>query len=159
MIFITVGTQKFQFNRLLKTIDNLIENKDIVDKVICQAGYSTYSPKNYKTIKFMSQSEYNQNIKNCDLLITHAGVGTILEAKKNNKTVIVVPRLKKYKEHVDDHQQQIAYGFSKKEIVLESDCSNLKSVLDKAQEIRLKEYKFNNKVFIHKLNDILDGME
>ena len=82
-----------------------------------------------------------------------------LEAKKNNKTVIVVPRLKKYNEHVDDHQQQIAYGFSKKEIVLESDCSNLKSVLDKAQEIRLKEYKFNNKVFIHKLNDILDGME
>ena len=107
----------------------------------------------------MSQSEYNQNIKNCELLITHAGVGTILEAKKNNKTVIVVPRLKKYNEHVDDHQQQIAYGFSKKEIVLESDCSNLKSVLDKAQEIRLKEYKFNNKVFIHKLNDILDSME
>ena len=88
-----------------------------------------------------------------------AGVGTILEAKRNNKTVIVVPRLKKYNEHVDDHQQQIAYGFSKKEIVLESDCSNLKSVLDKAQEIRLKEYKFNNKVFIHKLNDILDSME
>ena len=45
MIFITVGTQKFQFNRLLKTIDNLIENKEIVDKVICQAGTQHILPK------------------------------------------------------------------------------------------------------------------
>lgn len=156
MIFVTVGTQKFQFNRLLRTIDNLIENKDIVDKVICQSGYSTYSPKNYKTINFMSQIEYNQYIKNCNLLITHAGVGTILEAKRISKPVIVVPRLEKYNEHVDDHQRQIASGFSKKEIVLESDCSNLKKVIVKAQQISLKEYSFNNENFVHNLNEVLD---
>ena len=156
MIFVTVGTQKFQFNRLLRTIDNLIENKDIVDKVICQSGYSTYSPKNYKTINFMSQIEYNQYIKNCNLLITHAGVGTILEAKRISKPVIVVPRLEKYNEHVDDHQRQIASELTKKEIVLESDCSNLKKVIVKAQQISLKEYSFNNENFVHNLNEVLD---
>ena len=42
MIFITLGSQKFQFNRLLKAVDDLIEHKKIQDEVFAQTGYSDY---------------------------------------------------------------------------------------------------------------------
>ena len=67
MIFVTVGTQKFQFNRLLKIIDGLVEQNIINDKIVCQSRYSTYIPRNYRTIKFMPQDEYDQNILKCKL--------------------------------------------------------------------------------------------
>lgn len=108
MIFLTLGTQKFQFNRLLKEIDLLIQDGTITDKVVAQVGFSTYKPRNYVYFKFLDRATYHKYIEQSNIVITHAGVGSILEAKKNEKPVIVVPRLKKYKEHVDNHQCEIA---------------------------------------------------
>ena len=48
MIFITTGSQKFQFNRLLQKIDELVADGTIKDKVFAQSGYSDYAPKNYE---------------------------------------------------------------------------------------------------------------
>ncbi len=108
MIFIALGTQKFQFNRLLSIVDDLIEKKVINEPVLAQVGYSNYKPKYFETIDFLSQHDFHQQIIACDLLITHGGVGSIINGLKFNKKVIVFPRLSKYKEHVDDHQQEIA---------------------------------------------------
>lgn len=47
MIFITLGSQKFQFNRLLQAVDQLIEKSVIEDEVFAQIGYSDYQPKHY----------------------------------------------------------------------------------------------------------------
>ena len=52
MIFVALGTQKFNFNRLLKKIDLLISRGEISEQVIAQIGYSTYKPKNYKFYTF-----------------------------------------------------------------------------------------------------------
>ena len=108
MIFITVGTQKFQFNRLLKIVDDLIGEKLISDNVVAQVGHSRYIPKNFNSFQFKSENEINLLIENADIIITHSGVGSITTALKLQKKVIVVPRLKEYKEHVDDHQLEIA---------------------------------------------------
>ena len=159
MILVLLGTQNNSFTRLLEAVQENIDKKIINDEVVVQAGFTKFESKDMKIFKLIDKEKISKLQDKANIIITHGGVGSIISSLEKVKKVIVVPRLKKYNEHVDDHQQQIAYGFSKKEIVLESDCSNLKSVLDKAQEIRLKEYKFNNKVFIHKLNDILDGME
>lgn len=48
MIFITLGSQKFQFNRLLKAVDELVAAGKIKDEVFAQIGYSDYKPMNYK---------------------------------------------------------------------------------------------------------------
>ncbi|TSO25675.1 PssE/Cps14G family polysaccharide biosynthesis glycosyltransferase [Lactobacillus sp. LL6] len=155
MIFVTVGTQKFQFNRLLKEIDILIANNQIIDKVICQSGYSTYIPKNYSIQRFMNGNEYEENIKKCNLLITHAGVGTILTGKKYNKQIIVVPRLSKYNEHIDDHQLQIAEGFADKQLVFEcKDISKLKNIIQGSHK-ELVQYDFNNRKFLNAFKKIL----
>ena len=58
MIFVTLGSQKFQFDRLLKAVDELIENKTIIEDVFAQTGYSDYEPKNYLYKKFLDHEEF-----------------------------------------------------------------------------------------------------
>lgn len=111
MILVTVGSQKFQFNRLLEEIDKLIDDKIISDDVFAQIGVSDYKPRNYKYVDFMAQDEFNKKLDECELVITHAGTGVIVNAIKKEKKVIAVPRLSKYDEHVDDHQIQLIEQF------------------------------------------------
>ena len=118
MIFVTLGTQKFQFNRLLRMMDDLIENKKIHERVFAQIGNSDYLPQYYEYCNFLSNNDYEEYIKNCDILVSHSGVGTIMTGLKYRRKIIVVPRLSKYGEHIDDHQTQIAQSLSKLNYVL-----------------------------------------
>ena len=118
MIFVTLGTQKFQFNRLLRMMVDLIENKKIHERVFAQIGNSDYLPQYYEYCNFLSNNDYEEYIKNCDILVSHSGVGTIMTGLKYRRKIIVVPRLSKYGEHIDDHQTQIAQSFSKLNYVL-----------------------------------------
>ena len=139
MIFITVGSQKFQFNRLLKKIDELINKKIIKEKVYAQIGASDYKPINYEYTDFMTQDEFNKKIDECDLLITHAGTGVIVNAVKKEKKVIATPRLAKYGEHVDDHQIQLIQQFDELNFI--EPCYDLEDLETKMKEINNKEYK------------------
>ena len=121
MIFVILGTQKFQLNRLLKTLDQYVEKGIIKDKIIAQIGYSDYLPKRYEYVEFLNKEEFDSMIQKADVVISHSGVGSIISALNAKKPVIVYPRLAKYREHIDDHQMEIAYAFSKKNYVL---CCN-----------------------------------
>ena len=111
MIFITVGSQKFQFNRLLEQIDLLIEKGSIKEDVFAQVGASDYKPKHYDYKDFITQDEFKEYMSKCNFVITHAGTGAIITALKSDKKVIAIPRLAKYGEHVDDHQIQLIDEF------------------------------------------------
>ena len=112
MIFVTTGTQKFLFDRLLKDIDELLEENKIKDEVVCQAGYSNYVPKNFSVIKFLNKQEYEDLIDKCDIMITHGGVGSILHGLDKSKKIIVYPRMSRFGEHVDDHQLEIVAKYT-----------------------------------------------
>ena len=116
MILLIVGTQKFQFNRLLMTIDKLIDEKKITERVVAQVGNSDYKPVNYEFQDFFDSNKFDLLMDESTLIITHGGVGSIVSALKKNKKVIVVPRLKKYNEHIDDHQLEIVEEFKKENI-------------------------------------------
>lgn len=147
MIFVTLGTQKFQFDRLLKYIDEQIENGKIKEKVFAQIGNSTYQPKNYEYKDFLDKTEFNEMIKESSLIITHSGVGTIIASINENKPVIVVPRLKKHGEHVDDHQLQIAESFSQKNFVISNgeEIEDLLNNIKKSKKHKFDKYKSSNK--------------
>ena len=117
MIFVTLGSQKFQFNRLLKKIDELIAKEIIKDKVFAQIGYSDYQPEKFEYVNFMDRQTYSDAMKSCDMVITHGGTGAIIGAVKEGKKVIAVPRLEKYGEHVDNHQLQIINQFEEMGII------------------------------------------
>ena len=99
LIFVVLGTQKFQCNRLLKQIDRLVEEQKITDPVFAQKGHSDYIPQYYPSVDFLNKEDFEQKMEECSLLITHSGVGTVLSGIRHGKPVIVFPRLKKYKEH------------------------------------------------------------
>ena len=139
MIFITLGTQKFQFNRLLIMIDELIEEEVITDTVVAQIGYSSYIPKNYQSFEFKSESEINKLMEKANILITHSGIGSITTALRLQKKVIVVPRLKKYKEHVDDHQLEIANAYQEKGFI--AVAQNKNELANTLKEINLNKMK------------------
>lgn len=124
MIFVILGTQKFQFNRLLEEVDSLIEKGIIQDKVFAQVGYSTYIPKHFDFAKFLNQIEFEDKIKKSLFVITHGGVGTIQTSLKYKKKIIAFPRLSKFKEHIDDHQIQICTKFSELHYLLSVDDVN-----------------------------------
>lgn len=118
MIFVALGTQKFPFNRLLKDIDELIEEKIITESVFAQTGNSSYVPKNYAWVKFLEPTDFKKRINECETFITHGGVGSIHNGLLLNKKVIVYPRLAIYNEHVDNHQMEIAEKYSELGYVL-----------------------------------------
>ena len=117
MIFVTLGSQKFQFNRLLKEIDSLIESGVITEEVFAQIGASDYIPKYYAYKKYLDKNEFSEYQDKCDIVITHGGTGAIIGAVKKGKKVIAVPRLAKYGEHVDDHQVQLLKQFDEANLI------------------------------------------
>ena len=123
MILITLGTQDKSFSRLLDAVQKQIDNGNIKDKVIVQAGCTKYESDNMEIFDLIDRDKFTELIKECDLLITHGGVGSILTGLKNNKKVIACARLKKYEEHVNDHQLQIIENFVNSGYIL--DLSNL----------------------------------
>ena len=141
MIFLVLGTQKFQLNRLLREVDILIENGLIMQEVVAQIGNSDYIPLNYKYYHFLDKELFNDYINKANVIVSHSGIGTIITSLQAGKPVIVFPRLKKYGEHIDDHQLDIAKAFEKKKYVLcchEHD--SLINILDKCNDFPFATY-------------------
>ena len=151
MILVTLGTQDKKFYRLLEEIDKCIENKIIKGKVIVQAGFSCdYKSKNMEIFDLIAIDKFNKLIKKCDILIAHGGVGSIVSGLKNNKKVIACPRLKKYGEHVNDHQLQIVENFYDSGYILKfNDGDNLGEIFNSVKKFKPKKFEGNNKKFIN----------
>lgn len=154
MILVTLGTQDKPFNRLLESIDKEIEKGNIKDKVVVQAGHTKYQSKNMEIYDLLDRDEFQKLISKCDLLITHGGVGSILSGLKNNKKVIVSPRLSKYGEHMNDHQIQIVNNFVKEGYILGYyDGDDLESILKRVKKFKPKKYVSNT----DKVISIIEG--
>ena len=157
MIFVTVGSQKFQFNRLLKKIDEMIDKKIIKDKVFAQIGASDYKPLNYEYVDFMNQDDFNKKLDECDLLITHAGTGVIVNAVKREKKVIATPRLAKYGEHVDDHQIQLIQQFDELNFIEPLyDMDELEKKLVEIKNKQYKKYISNTDEIVNSIKDFIE---
>ncbi len=138
MIFVTLGSQKFQFDRLLKKLDELIESGIIAEPVFAQTGHSTYAPKHFQSEPFMDREKFSTAMDKADTVITHAGTGAIIGAVKKGKKTIAVPRLCKYGEHVDNHQVQIVEQFT--DMCLLEPCWDVEDLVEAYQATREKTY-------------------
>ena len=102
MVFITAGTQ-LPFDRLIKAMDEIAAGLPHVE-FIAQALNTTYQAQHLKMLDFITSSEFNTYVDSCQLIISHAGMGTIFTALTKQKPIIIMPRLVKYKEHRNEHQ-------------------------------------------------------
>lgn len=160
MTFVTLGTQDFPFNRLLELIDRLVAQGVLRGEVFAQTGYSDYVPKHYSCADFLDPQEYDRYIEQADLVIAHAGVGTIMSCLSKHKKLIVVPRTKTHGEHVDDHQFEIAGEFARKSFLLAAeDYDALKSAVLAIPTAALREYEKGVNAIEEKLDRFLQGRQ
>lgn len=158
-IFITLGSQKFQFDRLLKAVDELCERETVkAEDVFAQIGYSDYLPKNFNYKKFLDRNEFSREMGKADIVITHGGTGAIIGAVKRGKKVIAVPRLAKYGEHVDDHQLQLIKQFDDLNLICPCyDTNKLEIALDIIQQTKYNSYKSNTINIINSIEEYIKG--
>ena len=158
MILVTLGTQDKSFKRLLDAIQREIDNGNIKDRVVVQAGYTKFESKDMEIFDLIDRDKFSELIKDCDLLITHGGVGSILTGLKNNKKVITAPRLKEYKEHTNNHQLEIIEKFASKDLILPLyDFDKLDDVLKEVKKFKPKKYQSNTDSMIELIENYIDN--
>lgn len=157
MIFVSLGTQDKSFVRLLMKIDEMIEAKMIQDEVVVQAGSTKYESKNMKVLNFIPMNEFNTYIEKCDFMITHAGVGTIINGINHGKKVIAVARREKYGEHENDHQVEITTKFEDMGYIIGcKDVIELESKFSLLEELIVKPYESNAKQFCEIIDKLIN---
>ena len=104
MVFVTVGTHDQPFNRLIQKIDQLKKDGIIEDDVFIQTGFSTYEPKYCQWSKLIAYQDMIQYVEDARIVITHGGPASFIMPLQIGKIPIVVPRQKRFGEHVNDHQ-------------------------------------------------------
>jgi beta-1,4-N-acetylglucosaminyltransferase len=105
LIFVTIGTQR-SFDRLVMKMDEIAGTID--EEVLIQTGNSKYVPRRARHFTFLDRGEIRKYNQLARVVITHAGVGSIIDALEHKKPLIIVPRRKEYGEIADDHQLQIS---------------------------------------------------
>jgi len=108
MIFVTIGTQA-PFDRFIKIIDEVAPQ--INEEIVAQVYKCGFTPKNIKTVDFLAPDEFNNLFEKADLIISHAGMGTILSALQQHKPIIIFPRIAALGEHRNEHQLATAEKF------------------------------------------------
>lgn len=125
MIFVTVGSRNYPFDRLFIKIDKLYEEGILSDTMFAQIGTSSYKPKHFEYKNFISAEEFEEKINGAEIVISHGASGSIMKALNEGKKVIAVTRLEKYGEHINDHQIQNNEAFSSNNYVLMADLELL----------------------------------
>jgi UDP-N-acetylglucosamine transferase subunit ALG13 len=98
----------WSFDRLLIEMDRIAGSGEISDDFLIQTGCSRYKVRNARSVDFLDGAQIEEEMKNCRIVISHAGVGTIMDARRMGKPIIIVPRDPKFRESFDDHQRRTA---------------------------------------------------
>ena len=156
MIFLIVGSQKFPFDRLIRRMDELKEKGVIRDEIVAQIGVSGYEPKHMKWERFMDKERFDRMIEECDLLVTHAGEGSIMTGLLKGRKVIAVPRYERLGEHVSDHQLEIARALEKQGCMINAeDTDRLDEIFLRLDEYELKPYISGNATIIRTICEFI----
>ncbi len=111
MIFLTVGTV-MPFDRLVQAVDDAVAAGVIVAPVFAQIGETSLRPRNMEYAAVLDKHDFDRKVAEAEYLISHAGMGSITTALERNKRLLVMPRRKRFHEHVNDHQVATARKFS-----------------------------------------------
>jgi UDP-N-acetylglucosamine transferase subunit ALG13 len=106
MIFVTVGTD-LPFDRMLRVIDQWAGENQRID-IFAQIGEGGWEPRHIPFRHFLQPPEFREKFQAADLIISHAGMGTILTALHHGKPILVMPKRASLGEHRNEHQTATA---------------------------------------------------
>jgi UDP-N-acetylglucosamine transferase subunit ALG13 len=129
MILVTVGTHNQGFDRLVRAADEMaaLSNED----VIIQYGSAVYEPQYAaRRFRFTTSQEMEDLTARARVIVMHAAAGSLILSLRLKKPLVVVPRLRKHNEVIDNHQIQLATALDEK--------GRAVSVMDPSGEILLQ---------------------
>lgn len=158
MIFVTVGTHEQPFNRLIRKVDEMVENKIITEPVMMQIGYTDYLPKYCKYSRFLSYPEMMEYENKANIVITHGGPSTFMSVLSKGKVPIVVPRQHKFHEHINDHQLIFSEMVKRRgyPIIVVKDINTLNDAISEAGK-SVKVLSHNQK-FVQEFAEVVAGL-
>lgn len=144
-------------NKIIK-LNNNKENKEEKNK-----NNKEKNKEDITVFSMLKPEEMKKYIIDSSFVITHAGVGTIMECVENNKEIVVLPRKEKYAEHVNNHQEEIASEMEKNGLLKKVNTyDKLKEVVIEIIRNRNNKkeniYVSNNEKFNDKLIEYLEGI-
>ena len=159
MIFVTLGTQDKTFERLLYAVQKQIDSGFLKnEEIVVQAGQTKFKSGDMKIYGMLDMETFEKYMNECDLLITHGGVGSIIDGLKRQKKIIAAARLYEYKEHTNDHQLQIVDTFADEGYILKlDDFDKLNEIIEKSRTFKPKKFIFNNSNFVNNLKEYIDN--
>ena len=159
MIFLTVGTQ-FPFDRLVKSVDQAFDGRLIDEEIFAQIGETSYKPLNFESVVSLEKNLFDKRLREASSVISHAGMGTITMALKNHKPLLVMPRLKRYREHVNDHQVATARKFEELgHILAVYDAKDLPNGIRKLKNFVPRERKANPEAVADRIHRFLNSLQ
>lgn len=183
MIFVSLGTQDKPFNRIIDYILKLKEEiKELEDiEIVFQIGQTKLSEEEKNKIEKLNEKTKNKEeinitvfnmlkpeemkkyIINASIVITHAGVGTIMECIEHNKDIIVLPRKEENGEHVNNHQEEIAFEMERNGLLYKVDTyEKMKEIvielIKNSNNKKENKYISNNEKFNDMLIDYLESI-
>ncbi len=159
MIFLTVGTQ-FPFDRLVKSVDQAFDGRLINEEIFAQIGETSYKPLNFESVVSLEKNVFDKRLREASSVISHAGMGTITMALKNHKPLLVMPRLKRYREHVNDHQVATARKFEELgHILAVYDAKDLPNGIRKLKNFVPRERKANPEAVADRIHRFLNSLQ
>lgn len=158
MIFVSVGMHIQGFDRLIQKMDEIAGEID--EEVIMQIGFTQYQPKNAKYFNSINELQKIQELnRKARIVVCHGGAGTIITALAEGTPVIAIPRLKKYNEHLNDHQLELVNELAKNGIITKVQDINELEHLIKIHDGKKVEIKKERELLIKTLREYIDNLE
>lgn len=159
MILLALGTFHIEFKRPLIELELLCSAGSLSEDIIVQNGHTSFASSYFTMIPFIEPQELDQLYDAARVVITHAGTGSILKGVKKGKKVIAIPRLQKYREHIDDHQLEILNEFAAAGYILPWHESNsLEQLLEEVQDFVPQVYISQKEQILNYLREYIDSL-
>lgn len=136
MILVTVGLHGRPFERLVQAADEMAQLVD--EPVVIQRGVTQFTPQFAKYFDFADEVRMGRCLTEARVVISHGGAGSILSALQIGKPLVVVPRLVRCDEHIDDHQSELAealYGQGKAVVIEDLSAEKLRKAIAAATQL------------------------
>jgi exopolysaccharide biosynthesis glucuronosyltransferase PssE len=155
MIFVTTGTQE-PFDRLIRLVD-MVAGLYPQIRFVAQVAPSGYQVKNMETFHFLSPTDFERYFKMSRLIVSHAGMGTIISALVGDKPLLIFPRLAKFHEHRNDHQLATARQFGEMQYV--NTAFSEEELIDKLKELINSDRSSLHKIGLYASDSLLSAIK
>lgn len=161
LVFATVGNPTQPFDRFVRWMDEQVGARMKKSEVLIQVGTSKVRPTHCQWIDFIPMDGFVEMVGRAQVVVCHGGQGSILTCLQSGKRPIIIPRLQKFDEHINDHQLEIVEEFSKRKLIdaVYEERDLHPQVLNRLRDRRGYTYKPHNKLMLNLVGRILSDIE